>query len=83
MDARQSDVGVSLGVISQPVMDRAGSPMLDETLGELWSGDAPEAVATPRPTPKWPAVAILGGVALSGVWVGVLVWLLGRWIGVV
>lgn len=83
MDARQSDMGVGLGVMSPPVMDRADTALRNEPLVEAWVGDPGAGAERTRSTAKWPAVAILGGVALSALWVGLLAWLLGRWMGAV
>jgi hypothetical protein len=48
--------------------------------------DAPAAGA-PAPArrrdPRWPVAALLGALAVNGLWVALLLWLLGRWIGVV
>ena len=48
--------------------------------------DAP-ADGAPAPArrrdPRWPAVALLAALAVNGLWVALLLWLLGRWIGVV
>ena len=43
------------------------------------------AVDTPSPRrdPRWPVAALLAGLAVNGLWVALLLWLLGRWIGVV
>ncbi|HEX8662836.1 MAG TPA: hypothetical protein VF744_02255 [Beijerinckiaceae bacterium] len=40
-------------------------------------------VAPARRDPRWPVAALLGALAVNGLWVALLLWLLGRWIGVV
>jgi hypothetical protein len=37
----------------------------------------------PRRTPRWPAAALVAALALNGLWVALLLWLVGRWIGAV
>lgn len=123
MEARQSDVGVSLGTIGATVTElpptalqgdspaegwadafgpaRSHFPLLEEgegpsptprakedivsdsAAGEGEGGDPAPVLRPYQPTPKWSVVALLGGIALSGAWVGLLVWLVGRWIGAV
>ena len=88
MDARQSDVGVSLGTIPHPVTVTAdvtpdGEALPDKRNETSRNETSAPVTSLPRPTPKWPAVALLGGVALSGLWVGLLVWVFGRWIGAI
>ena len=41
------------------------------------------AVSAPRRDPRWPVAALLGALAVNGLWVALLLWLLGRLIGVV
>jgi hypothetical protein len=38
---------------------------------------------TPRRNPRWPAAALVAALALNGLWVALLLWLVGRWIGAV
>jgi len=37
----------------------------------------------PRRNPRWPAAALVAALALNGLWVALLLWLVGRWIGAV
>jgi hypothetical protein len=36
-----------------------------------------------RRNPRWPAAALVAALALNGLWVALLLWLVGRWIGAV
>ncbi len=45
------------------------------------AGDAPAPAR--RRDPRWPVAALIGALAVNGLWVALLLWLLGRWIGVV
>ena len=44
-----------------------------ETVGEPKSGR----------NPRWPAAALVAALTLNGLWVALLLWLVGRWIGAV
>lgn len=46
-------------------------------------GDGAAADPARRRDPRWPVAALLGALAVNGLWVALLLWLLGRWIGVV
>jgi hypothetical protein len=37
----------------------------------------------PRRNPRWPAAALVAALALNGLWVALLLWLVVRWIGAV
>ena len=49
--------------------------------------DDASADGTPAPArrrdPRWPVAALLAALAVNGLWVALLLWLLGRWIGAV
>ena len=82
MDARQSETGVSFGMIRPASAVAPGLPLQGERLFD--HEDASEtSIPGPQRAPKWPVVGLLGGIGLSGAWVGVLFWLVGRWIGFV
>jgi hypothetical protein len=40
-------------------------------------------VSKPRRNARWPAAALVAALALNGLWVALLLWLVGRWIGMV
>jgi hypothetical protein len=42
-----------------------------------------DMVVASCPNPRWPVAALLGALAVNGLWVALLLWLLGRLIGVV
>ena len=70
-----------------PERDMAPDPRtLPDAIVPSWddapASDAP-VVATPRRDPRWPVAALLAALAVNGLWVALLLWLLGRWIGVV
>ncbi|HEX8164925.1 MAG TPA: hypothetical protein VF601_03960 [Beijerinckiaceae bacterium] len=44
---------------------------------------APADAAKPKRSSRWPAAALVAALAVNGLWVALLLWLLGRWIGVV
>ena len=72
----------------QTVLDLAALP--DARVPKRHDGANPpersaETAGEPKPrrTPRWPAAALVAALALNGLWVALLLWLVGRWIGAV
>jgi hypothetical protein len=78
MHARRSDVIPKReAVLDLKSLPEAAVPPRDEKAQEL-----PRAPLR-RLNPRWPAAALVAALALNGLWVALLFWLLGRWIGVI
>jgi hypothetical protein len=72
----------------QAVLDLAALP--DALVPKRHDGAHPpersgETAGEPKPrrNPRWPAAALVAALALNGLWVALLLWLVGRWIGAV
>jgi hypothetical protein len=80
MHARRSDVIPKReAVLDLKSLPEAAVPPRDE------QAQAPKLPRAPsrRLNARWPAAALVAALALNGLWVALLFWLLGRWIGVI
>ena len=60
-------------------LPEAAVPKRDDAPAPADGASAP----TRRRDPRWPVAALIAALAVNGLWVALLLWLLGRWIGVV
>jgi hypothetical protein len=80
MHARRPDFIPEPDVTSDPgTLPEETVPKRDDVPVADDGGAAP----APRRDLRWPMAALLAALAVNGLWVALLLWLLGRWIGVV
>ena len=81
MHARRPDFIPETDVMPDPgTLPEATVPKRDDASAPI---DNAAAAPVRRRDPRWPVAALLGALAVNGLWVALLLWLLGRWIGVV
>ena len=81
MHARRPDFIPEPDTVPDPgTLPEATVPKRDDAPAPRDGGTADPAR---RRDPRWPVAALLGALTVNGLWVALLLWLLGRWIGVV